>query len=107
MSAPTELRFDHRGQSVAVPLVNDWFAPADGAATPALRPGRDFSYLGIPSPARLDEATVRGEPVVEYYDGVARPVRRLEEGRVDVQYAMLMIGQSSVEASPRAWSRCR
>ncbi len=101
--APAELRLDHRGQPVVMPLAHGWFAPGDpgnpGPATPALRPGRDFSYLGIASPGRMDEATVRGEPVHEVYDGEAREVRRLAEGRADVQYSMLMIGQSSVEAS--------
>ena len=96
--APAELRFDHRGQPVVVPLINSWFSPAEDLATPALRPGRDFSYPGVPSPGRLDEAG-RAAPATERYDDTVRRVVRLAEGRADVQYAMLMIGQSSVEAS--------
>ncbi len=110
--APAELAFDHGSRPVAVPLTNGWFAPAGVpaagvpaasaaglAATPALRPGRDFSYPGVPSPGRLDETTVGGGPTLEHYDGLPREVRRFAEGRADVQWAMLMIGQSSVEAS--------
>ncbi len=99
--APAELAFEHRAQPVAVPLANDWFSPAAGdpAVTPALKPGRDFSYPGVPSPGRLDEATVRGPSALERYDGAPRDVRRHAEGRADVQWSMLMIGQSSVEAS--------
>ena len=106
---PADLQFAHGGRQVRVPLVHDWFAPSSGDAgprTPALRRGRDFSYLGVPSPARLDESTLRypppwaaGEPVTEIYDGRPRQVRRLPEGRADVQWSMLMIGQSGIEAS--------
>ncbi len=97
--AAAELAFDHHGQPVAAALVNQWFSPTGEAATPALAPGRDFSYPGVPSPGRLDEATTGGRPTLERYDGTWRQVRRFAEGRADVQYAMLMIGQSSVEAS--------
>ena len=100
--APAELAFDHRARPVAVPLANGWFSRAGhdaGVETPALRPGRDFSYPGVPSPGRLDEAATRGRTVVERYDGNPRQVRRFAEGRADVQWSMLMIGQSGVEAS--------
>ncbi len=97
--APAELGFEHRARPVVVSLVNDWFAPGGGNMTPALKPGRDFSYPGVPSPGRLDEATVRGPSVAERYDSQWREVRRFAEGRADVQWAMLMIGQSSVESS--------
>lgn len=95
---PSRLAFHHRGQRVVAPLVHDWLAPPKGVNVPALRAGRDFSQLAVPSPARLDE-TALNHPVEEIYDGVAHQVRRLPEGRADTQYAMLMIGQSGAEAS--------
>ncbi len=97
--AAGELAFDHHGRTVAAELANAWFSPTGDAATPALAPGRDFAYPGVPSPGRLDESAAGGQSVIERYDGAAREVARLAEGRADVQYAMLMIGQSSVEAS--------
>lgn len=98
--APAELAFAVDGRRVAAPLVNDWFSPAGRGSTPALEPGRDFAYPGVPSPGRLDKSTVKGPPALELYDGDERFVRRsVDDGRTDVQYSMLMIGQSSVEAS--------
>ncbi len=97
--AAAELAFEHRGRPVHAGLTNDWFSPTGETGTPALAPGRDFAYPGVPSPGRLDEAAAGGAGALESYDGSERPVRRFAEGRADVQYAMLMIGQSSVEAS--------
>ncbi len=97
--APAELAFEHRGQTVRIPLAHGWFTSPE-ASVPALRPGRDFAYPGIPSPTRLDETTF-STAASEWYDAERREVRRLTaDGQwADVQYAMLLIGQSNVEIS--------
>ena len=113
--APDRLRFEYRDTWVEQPLVNDWFSPtgdrtSEGATdtphtarrTPTLRPGRDYAPPSLPSPGRMDEHTVQGDAALEHYslEGTPRAVRRHEDdGRADVQYAMLMIGQSHVELS--------
>jgi cell division protein FtsI/penicillin-binding protein 2 len=80
-----------------VELADDWFS-ADGV--PALVPGRDFVYPTLPSPAHLDERTLRA-PAEEWFDGNPEAVRRTaaDGGRSDVQYAMLLIGQSTLTGS--------
>ncbi len=114
---PASIAFEHAGQQHQLPLVDSWFAPrgeSSGGGTsaggspatraPVLRPGRDFSYPGLPSPGRLDESTFRnrgGAPAIELFDGEPFATRRLaaDGDWAEVQYAMLLIGQSSVELS--------
>ncbi len=106
--APAELRF---GDDIAVSLEHRWFQPSAlqgplrerrRTSIPALLPGRDFAYPGVPSPGRLDPRTRRGSGAAaeEFYDGEPVQVRRsVDDGRLELQVAMMAIGQSSVQTS--------
>ncbi len=96
----SSFHFEHQGALVSLPPAASWFAAGAGTA-PELEPGDQFNYPAIPSPGRFDETTIQGPPVKEVFGGQHLEVRRLAEDGdwADVQYSMLIIGQSSLELS--------